>query len=185
MMQDIDTQYCLFATAIGTCGVAWSERGVARLQLPECDPAATERMLAKRAVRAGTTLPSAIDHLITQLQAYASGHRVDFASTLLDLANINAFEQSVYAAARAIPWGQTQSYGEIARQIGSPDAARAVGQALGRNPLPIIIPCHRVLAKNHGIGGFSAHGGTRTKERLLGLEGVYFDGGMPLLPGFA
>ena len=97
--------------------------------------------------------------------------------------NIEPFESGVYAAARAIPWGQTVSYGELARQTSSPGAARAVGQALSRNPVPIIIPCHRILAKGNRIGGFSAHGGTFAKERLLALEGVRIADGTPLLPG--
>jgi methylated-DNA-[protein]-cysteine S-methyltransferase len=179
------SQYCLFETAIGTCGVAWSTRGVNRLQLPESSPATTEARLARSATKAALPLPPAIEEAIDQLQSYASGHREDFSSIVLDLTGIAAFEQSVFAAARAIPFGETLSYGEIARQIEAPDAARAVGAALGRNPIPIIIPCHRVLAKDKRIGGFSAPGGTRTKERLLALEGVHLDGGMPLLPGFA
>jgi methylated-DNA-[protein]-cysteine S-methyltransferase len=184
MKSDLPIRYSLFETAIGTCGIAWSERGLVRLQLPHAQPAATERLLAHRATRASPPLPPAIEQAIEQVQSYASGHAQDFASIVLDLTGVAVFEQSVYAAARAIPFGETLSYGELARQIGAPDAARAVGQALGHNPIPIIIPCHRILAKGHRIGGFSAPGGARTKERLLALEGVYTDGGMPLLPGF-
>ena len=176
--------YCLFETALGTCGVAFSARGVTRLQLPESDPAATEARLARRAVQASLPLPPAIEEAIEQVQSYATGHREDFLSIVLDLTGTAVFEQEVYAAARAIPFGETKSYGEIAREIDAPDAAQAVGQALGRNPIPLIIPCHRVLAKGDRIGGFSAPGGTRTKERLLALEGVHV-GGTPLLPGFA
>ena len=98
--------------------------------------------------------------------------------------DVAPFERQVYAAARCIPWGQTVSYGELARRTGAPDAARAVGHALSRNPVPIIVPCHRVLAKGHRIGGFSAYGGAIAKERLLALEGVHVDAGTPLLPGF-
>jgi methylated-DNA-[protein]-cysteine S-methyltransferase len=185
MMQGSRTHYCLFDTAIGICGVAWSARGVVRLQLPESNPDTTEARLARQATKAVTLLPPAIEETIDQLQSYAGGHREDFSAIILDLTGIAAFEQSVYAVARTIPFGETLSYGEIARQIEAPDAARAVGQALGRNPIPIIIPCHRILAKGHRIGGFSAPGGARTKERLLALEGVHMDGGMPLLPGFA
>jgi methylated-DNA-[protein]-cysteine S-methyltransferase len=177
-------QYCLFETAIGTCGLAWSARGVRRLRLPESNSAATEARLARRAAKASRPLPPAIEEAIEQLQSYASGRREDFSSIVLDLTGIAAFEQEVYAAARAIPFGETKSYGEIAREIDAPDAAQAVGQALGRNPIPIIIPCHRVLAKGDRIGGFSAPGGTRTKERLLALEDMHI-GGTPLLPGFA
>jgi methylated-DNA-[protein]-cysteine S-methyltransferase len=176
-------QYRLFETAIGTCGLAWSARGISRLQLPESGPTATERRIARRAVPADMPLPPVIDELIAQLQSYAGGGREDFSPVVLDLTGVAVFEQSVYAAARAISFGETLSYGELARQIEAPDAARAVGQALGRNPIPIIIPCHRILAKGRRIGGFSAHGGVRTKERLLALEGARVPAAMPLLPG--
>jgi methylated-DNA-[protein]-cysteine S-methyltransferase len=176
--------YCVFDTAIGPCGVAWSERGVTRLQLPESNRGATEKRLGASAERATEAAPAEIEQLIANVRDYMTGRSIDFVSVVVDLTNIEPFESEVYAAARAIPWGQTVSYGELARRIGSPGAARAVGRALGRNPVPIIIPCHRILAKGHRIGGFSAPGGTFTKERLLALEGVRVDSGTPLLPGF-
>jgi methylated-DNA-[protein]-cysteine S-methyltransferase len=175
--------YCLFDTAIGVCGVAFSERGLTRLQLPESDRGATERRLRTRAERATEAVPPAIERLITNIQAYTTGRSVDFAAVAIDLKKIEPFEENVYAQARAIPWGQTVSYGELARRTGSPNAAREVGRALARNPVPIIIPCHRILAKGHRIGGFSAPGGTLTKERLLALEGVRIEAETPLLPG--
>jgi methylated-DNA-[protein]-cysteine S-methyltransferase len=177
------THYCLFDTAIGPCGVAWNERGLTRLQLPESDRSATEKRLSTCAARVSQAAPAEIDQLIANIQCYMTGHRVDFASVAVDLTDVEPFENLVYAAARAVPWGQTVTYGELARQTGSPGAARAVGQALGRNPVPVIIPCHRVLAKGHRIGGFSASGGRFTKERLLALEGVQVEAGTPLLPG--
>jgi methylated-DNA-[protein]-cysteine S-methyltransferase len=205
-MINTNTHYCLFATAIGACGVAWSDVGVTRLQLPEADATATERRLVARMkllrnagaaipdyasapsglrqARASQAAPAEIDRLIADVQCYMSGHGVDFAAVALDLTGVETFHRKVYEAARAVPWGRTVSYGELARQTGSPGAARAVGQALSRNPVPIIIPCHRVLAKGHRVGGFSAHGGTVTKERLLALEGLCVEAGTPLLPGF-
>jgi methylated-DNA-[protein]-cysteine S-methyltransferase len=175
--------YCLFDTAIGACGIAWSERGLARLQLPETDRAATERSLQTRAAEASQGVPAQIGQLIADIQDYMTGRQIDFAAVAIDLAGAGPFERKVYAAARSIPWGRTVSYGELARQAGSPGAARAVGHALSRNPVPLIVPCHRILAKGRRIGGFSAHGGTSTKERLLALEGVRIDAGTPLLPG--
>jgi methylated-DNA-[protein]-cysteine S-methyltransferase len=175
--------YCLFDTAIGPCGMAWSPRGLTRLQLPEADRGATERRLRTRAARAGAAVPAAIDRVIADLKSYLTGRNVDFDAVAVDLPRIAPFEAKVYAAARAIPWGQTLSYGELARQISSPEAAREVGRALARNPVPIVIPCHRILAKGHRIGGFSAPGGTRTKERLLMLEGAHVEAETPLLPG--
>jgi methylated-DNA-[protein]-cysteine S-methyltransferase len=177
--------YCLFDTAIGTCGVAWSRLGVTRLQLPEADRSATEKRLGARSTRAGHAMPAEIDQLIADMQGYMSGRKISFDSVAIDLGDVEPFRRKVYEAARALLWGQTVSYGELARRTGSPGTARAVGQALARNPVPIIIPCHRVLAKGRRIGGFSAPGGTVTKERLLALEGVSIDVGTPLLPGFA
>lgn len=177
-------QYRLFDTAIGPCGVAWSERGLTRLQLPERDRSGTEQRLGARAC-AGETAPAAIDQAIADVQSYMTGQGIDFAAVVIDLAEIEPFGSKVYEAVRAIRWGETLSYGALARQIGTPEAARAVGRALSRNPVPIIIPCHRILAKGHRVGGFSAYGGTLTKERLLALEGVRVDSGTPLLPGIS
>jgi methylated-DNA-[protein]-cysteine S-methyltransferase len=117
------------------------------------------------------------------LGRYFDGERIDFAGVALDLVGIGPFQRAIYDAARALAWGQTATYGDLARQEGSPGAPRAVGQAMGHNPVPIIIPCHRVLAAGRKIGGFSAYGGALTKQRLLAMEGVHL-GGTPLLPGF-
>jgi methylated-DNA-[protein]-cysteine S-methyltransferase len=176
--------YRLFDTVIGACGIAWSERGLTRLTLPEADRGATEQRARRGAARPSETAPAAIDQLIARIQSYMTGQSIDFASVVVDLTGTGSFEQKVYDAARCIPWGQTASYGELARRAGSPDAARAVGTALSRNPVPIIVPCHRILAKGHRIGGFTAPGGIFTKERLLALEGVRVEAGTPLLPGF-
>ena len=107
------------------------------------------------------------------LERYFAGERIDFASVALDLGGVGPFHRAIYDATRSLGWGQTATYGDLARQAGSPGAARAVGQAMGHNPVPIIIPCHRVLAAGRKIGGFSAYGGALTKERLLALEGVH------------
>ena len=163
----------LFDTAIGPCGIAWSENAVTRLQLPEADPRATEqRLRATRAHGSPGVPPPGIERIIASVQSYLSGQKIDFSSVALDLTGISPFHRAIYDAARAIPWGHTATYGDLAHQIGAPDAARAVGQALGRNPIPIIIPCHRILAKGDKLRGFSAYGGIVTKERLLVLEGL-------------
>jgi methylated-DNA-[protein]-cysteine S-methyltransferase len=176
--------YCLFDTAIGACGVAWRERGLTRLQLPESDRSATERRLCANVARVSQSTPAEIDQLIAMIQDYMTGRSVDFTAVAIDLTDVEPFRRKVCEMARAIPWGQTVSYGELARQTGSPGAARAVGHALSRNPVPIIVPCHRILAKGRRIGGFSAPGGTFTKKRLLALEGVQLEADAPLLPGF-
>jgi methylated-DNA-[protein]-cysteine S-methyltransferase len=184
MKRLVEMHYCLFDTAIGACGIAWNERGLTRLQLPETDRSATERRLRASAAKASQGAPAEIDQLIAVIQDYMTGRSVDFTAVAIDLRDVEPFQRKVYEAARSIPWGQIASYGELARQTGSPGAARAVGHALSRNPVPVIIPCHRILAKGHRIGGFSAPGGTFTKERLLALEGVRIAAGTPLLPGF-
>jgi methylated-DNA-[protein]-cysteine S-methyltransferase len=176
-------RYWLFDTAIGPCALAWSDRGVTRMRLPESDRGATERRIARRRIQACAARPVEIDRLIVAIQDHMNGRGTDYLGVALDLTGIGAFEQDVYTAARHIPWGRTTTYGELARQIGTPDGARAVGRALGRNPIPIIVPCHRILAKG-GVGGFSAPGGIFTKQSLLALEGVQVDAGTPLFPGF-
>lgn len=165
--------YCLFDTAIGPCGVAWSAQGLTRLQLPEFDRTATEKRLRGRsAPPLPHEPPPSIEQAIASLQRYFTGSNIDFSSAALDLRQTGPFDLKVYGAACGIGWGQTTSYGELARRIGCSGGAQAVGQALGRNPIPIVIPCHRILAKSHKIGGFSAYGRTAVKQRLLLLEGV-------------
>jgi methylated-DNA-[protein]-cysteine S-methyltransferase len=173
----------LFATRLGTCGIGWSESGVTRLQLPERTPTATERRLKSRPTASEPDAPpSPVQAAITMLELYFEGARVDFSPVALDLGGVGTFHRAIYDLARSLGWGQTATYGDLARQAGSPRAPRAVGQAMGHNPVPIIIPCHRVLAAGRRIGGFSAYGGAVTKHRLLALEGVHI-GGTPLLPG--
>jgi methylated-DNA-[protein]-cysteine S-methyltransferase len=175
-------RYCLFETGLGTFGMAWNEHGVVRLQLPEADRMATLKRLGASASPAEP--PPWAERLIAATRRYLAGERVDFGSVALDLAAVGEFRAAVYEAARSVGWGQTTSYGELARRIGFPWGARAVGQALARNPVPIVVPCHRILARDRRIGGFSAYGGTLTKRRLLTLEGVHV-GGTSLLPGMA
>ena len=182
-MTSASEHYALFETAIGTCGIAWSAHGLTRLQLPESDRGATEGRLRKAAAAGAANPLPGIEAVIKEVQRYLVGERTEFAAAGLDLSGVKPFDRRVYEAARALGWGETASYGEIARRIGDPGAARAVGQALSRNPIPIIIPCHRVLASGHRIGGFSAYGGTTTKERLLELEGVRSHTSAPMLPG--
>ena len=165
--------FCLFDTDLGPCGVAWSEQGLTRLQLPEADGLATERRLRQRSGNsAAEAPPPSIARVVASLQRYFAGEKVDFSANTLDLTGVGTFYRKVYAAARRVGWGETATYGDLARQAGAPGAARAVGQALSRNPVAVIIPCHRILASGNKVGGFSALGGTVSKQRLLGLEGV-------------
>jgi methylated-DNA-[protein]-cysteine S-methyltransferase len=173
--------YALFSTALGTCGIAWSAHGLTGVQLPEMDEAATRRRMVQRFAQSCPAAPppqvQAAIAAITALLAGQPGEPRDLTHLVLDMEEVPAFHQRVYALARQIPPGQTRTYGELAQALGVAGAARAVGQALGANPFAPVVPCHRVLAAHGGAGGFSAHGGTRTKLRLLEIEGARFGGG--------
>jgi len=174
--------FALFDTAIGRCGVAWGERGVAGTQLPEAGERETRaRMLQRFPTAAEITPPPEVHRAIDCIAALLRGEVSDLSTIALDMEQVPSFHRRVYEAARTIPPGMTLSYGDIAARVGAPGAARAVGQALGRNPFPIVVPCHRVLAAGGKIGGFSAQGGVTTKRRMLAIEGAQLNGTIPLL----
>ncbi len=171
------TGAALFDTVIGTCAIAWTDEFVFRFGLPEASPAATR----KRVMRPSSRIPDAeeipearpsgpIADAVARIQAHLAGELDDLRWILLTTNGIPEFHRAVYAVTRAIDPGHTLSYGQVADRIGAPGAAQAVGQALGRNPIPLIIPCHRVLAADHTLTGFSAPGGITTKQRLLEIE---------------
>ncbi|MFT4097432.1 MAG: methylated-DNA--[protein]-cysteine S-methyltransferase [Rhodoblastus sp.] len=160
-----------FDTPIGFCGLAWSPRGVKAFQLPEETPEATRARLTRRAGAPFERKPPAeIAEIVMRIGKLLAGRAVDLSDIALDMDRVGAFEAQVYVTARCIPCGETRTYGQIARAIGEPGAARGVGQALGRNPFAIIVPCHRVVAANGRTGGFSAGGGVNTKLRILEIE---------------
>jgi methylated-DNA-[protein]-cysteine S-methyltransferase len=163
--------YVLFDTAIGSCGLVWGDDGISHAVLPETDREATRRRLLRRTPEAIETAPSSeIDAAIGEIRALFEGEARDLAAIRLDLTGVSDFRRQVYAIARAISPGETLTYGDIARRLGGVQLAREVGQAMGKNPIPIIIPCHRVLAAGGGTGGFSAPGGVDTKLRMLTIE---------------
>lgn len=165
--------FTIFDTTIGACGIAWSGRGVYAVQLPEASRAATRSRLIKRYPQAlEAAPPSAIRHAIDGIVALLSGEPRDLQDIVIDDDNSPDFNKRVYAVARKIPPGETLTYGEVAERLGDKALARAVGQALGENPCPIAMPCHRVLAANGKSGGFSASGGVVTKLKLLTIEGA-------------
>jgi methylated-DNA-[protein]-cysteine S-methyltransferase len=171
MIAAMSISFCLFKTPIGSCGIAWGDGGIVALQLPEASDDRTRARLLKRFPDAGEAAPSAeVRGAIAAIVALTSGEARDLSDIRLDLAPVARFERQVYEVARSIPPGETLTYGEIAKRIGEPGAARAVGQALGSNPFAIIVPCHRVLGSDGKIGGFSANGGVATKLRLLSIE---------------
>ncbi|MBI4013009.1 MAG: methylated-DNA--[protein]-cysteine S-methyltransferase [Candidatus Rokubacteria bacterium] len=173
--------FTLFDTAIGRCGIAWGGRGVVAVQLPEASEVETRARLLRRVRGARQAVPPpdvqcALDGIVGLLR----GEARDLSTVALDMTRVPGFHRRVYEVARAIPPGTTLSYGDIAARLGAPDEARAVGQALGRNPLAILVPCHRVVAAGGKIGGFSASGGVATKLRLLAIERAPADGALPL-----
>lgn len=172
--------YCLFETPLGACGIAWRETAGSRsqavvtaVQLPEATPQATESRIARKSGSNQSGVPPReIEEVIQKIRKHLQGDVQDFRGIALDLENVEPFFRQVYQATREIPPGQTRTYGEIARAVGQPAAAQEVGQAMAKNPVPIIVPCHRVAAAGGKLGGFSAPGGPATKAKLLAIEGA-------------
>jgi len=161
----------LFASPIGTCAIAWGSHGITAVSLPETHESRLRaRFKARFPGAEEVSPPPAIVRTIDRIQALLRGESDDLQDILLDDAELPAFNKRVYDVARRIPPGATRTYGDIASELGDPLLAREVGQALGRNPFPIIVPCHRVLAAGGKTGGFSATGGVETKFRMLAIE---------------
>jgi methylated-DNA-[protein]-cysteine S-methyltransferase len=172
--------HLLFPTPLGICALAWNDAGITGLQLPEADKKATERKLAARTGSDGASskAPDFVLEASAWVKRLLSGAEAGCFTAHLDWSQVTEFRRRVYEAAMGIPAGQTRSYGELARELGlKPGASRAVGQALGANPWPLLVPCHRVVAADGRLTGFSAYGGVATKARILSLEGAE-------LPGF-
>jgi len=169
-----ETKYSLFETAIGRCGIAWGGGGIVGVQLPEARAADTRATMTKRFPDAvECALPADVQRATDAIVALLRGQARDLSDIPLDMRRVPRFHQRVYEVARTIPPGATLTYGELARRLGEPGAARAVGQALGRNPFALVVPCHRVLAAGGKVGGFSAGGGITTKLRLLAIEAAH------------
>jgi methylated-DNA-[protein]-cysteine S-methyltransferase len=165
--------YTIFETAIGWAGLAWGDQGLVGVHLPEREPDTARRSFERRfpgAVEAAA--PDDLAPVIEGIRALMRGEKADLSAASLDLERVPAFNARVYEIARRIPPGETLTYGEIAVRLGDKLLARDVGQALGQNPWPIVVPCHRVTAAGGKLGGFSARGGARTKLKLLAIEGA-------------
>ncbi|WP_461382802.1 methylated-DNA--[protein]-cysteine S-methyltransferase [Devosia indica] len=160
-----------FETALGLFGLGWTERGLARVLLPDTSQKAMLERLGRDGAQPGEPT-RLIAGLINRIEDYAEGLEVHFGDVPLDLAGVSGFHRRAYERLVQVPWGQTITYGALARELGDPGLSRAVGQAMGANPIPLVIPCHRVLASNGKPGGFSAPGGTVTKVKMLAMEGV-------------
>jgi len=165
--------FALFDSQIGRCGIAWANGSIVALALPGARDAATRALLLARCPEATEQPPPRhVARAIKNIERLLRGDKVSFDDLTLEMAGLPAFHRRVYEMVRGIPAGTTLSYGEVAARLGSPGSARAVGQALGKNPFPIVVPCHRVLAAGGKLGGFTANGGVDTKVRMLELEGV-------------
>jgi methylated-DNA-[protein]-cysteine S-methyltransferase len=162
------TSMVTFDTTLGRCAVRWTGAGISAVLLPGAAGRSGPRF--EDALTAD--LPPFVRRAVEGMVAVLAGGNPDLRDVPLDGAGIDELRRAVYAATREIPPGTTRSYGEVARAIGRPDAAREVGGALARNPYPIIVPCHRVVAANGALTGFSAPGGLETKRRMLELEGA-------------
>jgi len=172
--------YCLFETPLGACGIAWKEEETSRIPpvvtfflLPEATRSLTEtRIAGSSGGRKARVPPPRIAGIIKKVQKHLHGDAQDFRDVVVDLGGSGPFARQVYGAARNIPAGRTMTYGELAANMNRPTASRAVGQALRRNSILLIIPCHRVVASGNDLRGFSAHGGVETKARMLEIEGA-------------
>ncbi len=165
--------FTLFKTPVGRCTLAWKAAGVVAVQLPESSIEASKVRLRRRFPDAVPALPPPrVRKAIASIVRLLDGGRDTLATIPLDLTACSPFHRRVYELARTIPAGETWTYGTLAARAGSPKAARAVGQAMARNPFPLIVPCHRVTGAQGWAGGFSAHGGVDTKFRLLRIEGA-------------
>src|SRR5882762_6155619 len=186
-MGEAPHHYLIFKTAGGFCGIAWNNVGITRFQLPTKSAVAAERTLLRRVPDAerGAPIPEVVE-AVAAVKRYFEGEETDFSRFKLDLGEQDPFFERVYAAARRVAWGHTTSYGALANELGAgPEAARDVGQAMARNPVALIIPCHRVLAAGGKIGGFSAPGGSAAKIRMLELERIHVEPPRPTQQSFA
>ncbi|MBV1688838.1 methylated-DNA--[protein]-cysteine S-methyltransferase [Novosphingobium sp. G106] len=168
------TSHHVFETAAGFAAIGWNASGICSFRLPAASSASAERALLKRFPGSTRTAPPAeIAAIVALACRYFAGEQVDFSAAPVDIGEQEPFFARVYAHVRGIGWGETTTYGTVAKALGEgPEAARAVGQAMANNPVPLIVPCHRVLAAGGKIGGFSAPGGSNSKAHMLELEGV-------------
>ena len=174
--------FALFGTEMGTAALAWRDEVVVGVQLPERDTARTRAELLRYHPDAvESDPPQAIGRVISRIQALLSGGHDDLSDVEVDLSGLASFQRQVYEFVRTIPPGQAMTYRQVAEAVGAPGGAQAVGQAMGNNPVPIVVPCHRVVAAGGRLGGFSAPGGATTKRRMLVIEGADLPQTQPVL----
>jgi methylated-DNA-[protein]-cysteine S-methyltransferase len=173
----VTVHYHIFETPRGFCAIAWNDKGVVRFRLPGANAEATEQSLLRRLPDATpAALPPDIAEAVRSAQRYFAGEKTDFSAVPADLGKQTDLFEKIYAAARQLGYGETTTYGAMAKRFGDDwEIAREVGQAMAKNPIPLIVPCHRVLAAGGKVGGFSAPGGSETKLRMLEMEGVHLE----------
>ena len=177
----MSTSFALFETPIGACCLVWKGATIVGLRLPEESTATTRARIKRRWPDAEEQAPdAAIKAVIDCVLRLLAGEPVDLKDVPLDFGDAPDFHKRIYEVARTIPPGQTMTYGEIAKRLGVPHESREVGQAMGKNPIAIIMPCHRVLGADGKMGGFSANGGVATKRRMLEIERAAAIGAGPL-----
>jgi len=169
-----DCSYILFDTTLGCCGIAWDAQGVLATSFADESDEKTRARLLRRALGAteAQSTPMHIERIIADIRSLFLGDKADFDDVCLNLAGLPEFDCAVIELTSNIKQGETKTYGELARQLGNVSFSRRVGQALGRNPIPIIVPCHRVVGADGAMTGFSAPGGTVSKRKLLKIEGA-------------
>lgn len=176
-----ETRFHLFDTAVGRCAVLWRGEALTGVLLP-CDDDEAMRAAAKRRSpsAAEDAPPPFVGRVIDRIVRLCAGENVAFEDAPLDRSSIEPFANRIYDILLRVPFGETTTYGAIAEQLGDKTLSRAVGAAMGANPFPIVIPCHRVTGAGGKVGGFTAPGGTRTKKMLLDIEGAFAAEKLPL-----
>jgi methylated-DNA-[protein]-cysteine S-methyltransferase len=165
--------YAIFDTAVGRCGIAWGDAGIVGVQLPEAREIDTRRRMLRQYPDARELHPSVNAEIaIEAIAALLRSQPCDFSDVALDMHGLPPFNRRVYEFARTIPRGETMTFAAVAKRLGASGAGRAVGQAIGRNPFTVLVPCHRLLAAEGEADGFSMNGGVISKRRLLSLEGA-------------
>ncbi|MEM7217121.1 MAG: methylated-DNA--[protein]-cysteine S-methyltransferase [Pseudomonadota bacterium] len=167
-----DAGYALFPTALGECGIAWRDALIVATSLPERSATETAVRLERSVAASEASPPEPIQRIIELMRALLDGARVELDHVACDFSRVSQFERRVYEITRAIPAGRMRTYGDVASELGDVRLAQSVGRALGRNPFPIVVPCHRVMGANNRPTGFSAYGGVDTKLRMLAIEGA-------------
>jgi methylated-DNA-[protein]-cysteine S-methyltransferase len=169
--------HLVFETSAGFAAIGWSSTGIGCFRLPAGTSAEVESSLRRRfPASTPAAPPTDIRAIVEDARRYFAGERVDFSCAAIDLGDQKPFFARVYGLVRRLRWGETTTYGAVAAALGEgPEAARAIGEAMARNPVPLIVPCHRVTAAGGKIGGFSAPGGSASKARMLKLEGTFVE----------